>query len=142
MPRYVLLYHQCPPAYERPSHWDLMLETSGVLETWALRQLPHDWQAAHVATVAVDSDCRPVARTNSVQAERLGKHRTDFLDWEGELSGNRGRVCRLLSGRYDHLSLSPGDWEVALTGDLVGKLTLHHTAPGQPEWSLVYEPID
>ena len=43
MPRFVLLRHECPPDWVKPSHWDLMLERGQVLETWQLIDLPASW---------------------------------------------------------------------------------------------------
>jgi hypothetical protein len=40
------------------------------------------------------------------------------------------------------VSLSGDSWEIALTGDLSGKLKLQQTAQGQPDWTCSYEPID
>ena len=100
MPRFVLLYHACPPNYERPSHWDLMLEVGDALHTWALQELPHDWRAAQRATMAIDSSCPPVATGDAVDAQQLGHHRKSYLEYEGPLSGDRGQVHRIDSGNY------------------------------------------
>jgi hypothetical protein len=100
MPRFILLYHDCPPNYARPSHWDLMLEAGDTLRTWALQQLPRDWAAAHARTVATFPQCPVLAKGNKVAAEKLGDHRRDYLEYEGELSGNRGRVIRVADGVF------------------------------------------
>ncbi|MFO0841242.1 MAG: DNA polymerase ligase N-terminal domain-containing protein [Gemmataceae bacterium] len=73
MPRFVLLHHDHPHP-----HLDLMLEVEGVLWTWRL---------SHEPSVGVTQ-----------QAQRLGHHRLAYLDYEGPVSGGRGRVARLDSG--------------------------------------------
>ena len=72
--RFVLLWHETPPGANRPSHFDLMLETAEALDTWALAEEP---------------------RIGRVQvADRLANHRKAYLDYEGPVSGNRGYVTR------------------------------------------------
>src|SRR6266516_4579452 len=98
MPRFVLLYHDCPPKYERPSHWDLMIEAGEMLRTWALERLPRSWRDLQNRTAAVYSNCAAVAETDSVSARMLGDHRRDYLEFEGPLSGERGAVIRIAAG--------------------------------------------
>jgi hypothetical protein len=117
MPRFVLLYHDCPPSYGRASHWDLMLESGDVLRTWALECLPHDWQAARSRTSVVYPNCPSLAADNTVATMQLSDHRRDYLEKEGPLSGDRGTVMRVAVGTYCSEHESPGDWQVALTSD-------------------------
>jgi hypothetical protein len=114
MPRFVLLYHDCPPNYERASHWDFMLESGDVLRTWALERLPRNWQAAHSRTSVVYSNCPLLAEDNLVTAMPLGDHRRDYLEIEGPLSGDRGTVIRVATGTYRSEQEAPGEWRVAL----------------------------
>jgi hypothetical protein len=100
MPRFVLLYHDCPPGYARPSHWDLMLESEDGLETWALTQLPSRWHAAHARTLKIFASCAAMSGGDVVTAEYLAKHRMAYLDYEGPLSGGRGTVTRVASGTF------------------------------------------
>src|SRR4029079_11706988 len=100
MPRFVLLYHDCPPNYERTSHWDFMLESGDVLRTWALDRLPRDWEGAFARTSPVYPDCPLLAGDNTVAAMQLGHHRRDYLELEGPLSGDRGTVMRVAAGTY------------------------------------------
>jgi hypothetical protein len=37
----------------------------------------------------------------------LGDHRRDYLEYEGEISGNRGRVTRIASGTLLSLEATP-----------------------------------
>lgn len=94
MPRFVLLLHDCPNQKPRPTHCDLMLETGDALATWALAELPADWQ-----TLLDDSQLK-FASSNSVDAERLPEHRLAYLDYEGPVSSGRGSVRRLDTGNF------------------------------------------
>src|SRR4051812_41166798 len=100
MPRFVLLYHDCPPEYVRPSHWDLMLESGDMLRTWALAQLPRQWHAARTRTVERGGECPPLAAGNVVDARELADHRRDYLEFEGAICGQRGSVIRIEAGTY------------------------------------------
>lgn len=84
--RWVFLRHEMQPDAERSSHYDLMIERmsseNASLESWACEELlfaPADAQRV--------SDIR-----------KLADHRIDYLDYEGEISGNRGSVRRLSQG--------------------------------------------
>jgi hypothetical protein len=72
-PRFVILRHTMP-AGDCASHWDLMLESSSALRTWALAEEP--------------TANKPIAAT------ALAEHRLEYLDYEGPISGNRGHVTR------------------------------------------------
>ena len=82
--RFVILRHEPGPASERPLHWDLMLETSGGLRTWALAEEPQVK--------------RPIAATE------LPLHRPVYLTYEGPVSGARGMVTRWDQGMYRMLT--------------------------------------
>ena len=45
MPRFVILLHECPLDFERPTHFDLMLEDGDTLRTWALESEPRAGEA-------------------------------------------------------------------------------------------------
>lgn len=140
MHRFVLLYHQCPPGYERPSHWDLMLEADGKLRTWALAQLPRDWGGIRQRTAAVDPDCPTLGSDNLVDAEQLPDHRLDYLHEEGPLTNNRGDVTRMDEGTYITQVESENRWVIALTGrEVRGHVTLRQHAPGGVHWTLALD---
>jgi hypothetical protein len=127
MPRFVILRHETPPGYARATHWDLMLECAGVLRTWALPEPP-------------SPDCELVA-------EELPDHRLAYLDYEGDVSGNRGRVTRWDAGTYEVLCgvLAPAErpegrapeepeLRITLRGDkLVGKVTFNRVGGSSPQ---------
>lgn len=126
MPRYVLLYHECPPEYERPSHWDFMLEADGKLRTWALLRLPRGWEEVRTRTAMQFPSCPALADEGSVSVEKLADHRIDYLHEEGPLSGNSGEVRRIDAGTYETTAGDSKSWTVVLTGCLLqGELSLH-----------------
>jgi DNA polymerase Ligase (LigD) len=100
MPRFVLLEHEWNGV-----HWDFMLETGEVLRTWA-----------------IDA---PIVSGRDLPARALGDHRRAYLEYEGEISGGRGRVRRLDAGTYRVLDWSAVRVRVELAGfQLSGKLEL------------------
>jgi hypothetical protein len=100
MPRYVILEHDHPIL-----HWDFMLETGPILRTWRLATAPAPGQV--------------------ISALFLSDHRLVYLDYEGPLSGGRGKVSRWDSGIFDWLSHQESDVAVHLHGErLQGAATL------------------
>ena len=91
MPRFVILEHDYPEL-----HWDFMLECAGALKTWRLAEPP----ATHGELIA---------------AVALEDHRLDYLDYEGPVSGNRGRVKRWDRGDYEG-SLASDSWKICVIG--------------------------
>ncbi len=75
MPRFVILEHDHPLL-----HWDLMLEAGPVLRTWRLAAPPHPGEV--------------------IAATAMFDHRLLYLDYEGPLSGGRGRVVRWEYGTF------------------------------------------
>jgi hypothetical protein len=137
MPRFVLLYHDCPPNHERKSHWDFMLESGNVLRTWALERLPRDWQAAHSRTSAVHPNCPLLAIDNAVASTYLGDHRRDYLELEGPLSGDRGTVVRVAAGTYRSEHESPVDLRMVLTSeDPASRVQLSQSEADDERWTL------
>jgi hypothetical protein len=82
MYRFVILHHQSPTG----DHWDIMLETESALTTWSIP--PQS----------------PVGSSFACSATRLPDHRKHYLDYEGEVTGNRGTVVRINTGTYEQLS--------------------------------------
>ncbi|MEM9186332.1 MAG: hypothetical protein AAGB00_07550 [Planctomycetota bacterium] len=124
MPRYVLLRHECPDDYRDGPHWDLMLEdrASQTLCTWSLLELPSAWRVGDLSGGGA-----------AVAAERLPDHRLRYLDYEGGISGGRGRVERVAAGTFegdptlgDPTLGDPVTIEAA--GDLAGAWRLEHRA--------------
>ena len=84
MPRFVILEHDHPFL-----HWDLMLEVKDGLRAWRLLQGP--------------------ARGATIPATILSLHRKRYLDYEGPVSGNRGKVTRWDGGSYEIISVNPSE---------------------------------
>lgn len=89
MPRFVVLAHHTTPSSNQqagfarlalPVHYDLMLEHGEVLATWSFEEPP----ARHGQACRLIQD-----------------HRKAYLDYEGEVSGDRGRVERWEAGTYE-----------------------------------------
>ncbi len=96
MPRFVVLRHDPPSDTQQTLHWDLMLETEGGLATWSLPSEP--------------------VTGSTLSATVLKEHRLDFLDFEGPLEGNRGRVSRFDRGLYETHSENSNRLIVRLRG--------------------------
>ena len=119
MPRFVLLEHVWNGV-----HWDFMLEYGEVLRTWA-----------------IDA---PLVASQDLPARALPDHRRVFLEYEGEISGNRGRVRQLDTGTYRALQWSADRVRVELAGSqLVGEVELCRsrsesgdTASWTSEWEI------
>jgi hypothetical protein len=90
--RYVVLHHT---GIAEP-HFDVMFDTGdgGPLVTWRSPIWPID---------------RPTALT------RLADHRREYLAFEGEVSGGRGRVDRVAEGACE-LEMSAERWQVHIAG--------------------------
>jgi hypothetical protein len=142
MPRFVLLYHDCPAEFPRPSHWDLMLEQEGMLRTWALAELPQAWQPLVERTEeACRTSCPAASGANVIAAEALGDHRPDYLDYEGPVSDERGEVTRVESGTFETERATPDRWIVTVDGQiLAGRMTLNRLSPSGTGWQLTYWP--
>ncbi len=114
--RFVVLTHTMPVEDPRPTHWDLMLEQSGVLRTWAL-------------------DAEPNVQT-PIAARQLADHRLHYLDYEGPISGGRGMVSRWDAGPYDQLTENDRELVVRLKGSrLIGRATLRRDAHDPQRWT-------
>lgn len=110
MPRFVILEHDHPFL-----HWDLMLETGNVLRTWRLER-------------------PPLPGSGPIPATSLGDHRLMYLDYEGPVSGNRGRVVCWDRGAYVNEKWSDEFIHVRVHGGRVtGMVTLEWK--NGDEWS-------
>ncbi|HEX3600091.1 MAG TPA: DNA polymerase ligase N-terminal domain-containing protein [Lacipirellulaceae bacterium] len=137
MPRFVLLYHDCPATYPRSSHWDLMLEEGNALRTWALPTLPRQWRRAYEQTAGAYPNAPAIAEADEVAAERLGDHRLDYLEFEGDISSNRGRVARVASGSYHREDNSADCIKFVLSGDLaISHVELRRSSANDTQWWL------
>ena len=102
MPRFVILEHDHPQL-----HWDLMLEAGSILRTWRL--------------------AAPPCCGETIAAAAAFDHRLLYLDYEGPISGGRGRVVRWDSGAFTGQVQGEPPIIVHLQGQrLCGVLRLEH----------------
>jgi hypothetical protein len=88
--RFVVLLHQPGIASKRgaKTHYDWMFESEGQLLTWTTAPMKPGIESTQINDPIVTA-CEP-----------LPPHRLAYLEYEGEVSGGRGSVTRLLAGRY------------------------------------------
>jgi hypothetical protein len=115
MPRFVVLLHETPAGFVRGNHFDLMLESGDALRTWALDAWPTPGE--------------------TVAGERLLDHRPVYLDFEGDVAGDRGSVQRVAAGEYELMEESAVRLVVRLqSGELSGTLTLTKAEDDAQRW--------
>ncbi len=92
-------------------------------------------------TANVNPNCPAVAEGNDVAAAQLGDHRRDYLEYEGEVSGDRGRVIRVAAGTYaGEKELSAG-WQLSLVGDILSGIVVLRRIPSSGvHWTLSCTP--
>lgn len=107
MPRFAVLLHETPGDYVRPTHYDVMLEDGDSLITFAVPLAP---ETDHAQLV-----------------ERLPNHRIEYLQYEGEVARNRGRVKRIDEGTFEWVDRTENQWRVRVMGkSLQGVLRFDH----------------
>ena len=110
--RFVILTHDHPFP-----HWDFLLEQAQGLRTWRLHEAPDSGAGS----------------SSDIVAEPLPDHRTEYLDYEGPVSGNRGHVQRWDSGEYTLVEESQERVHLRLDGQrLHGEFLLTANGPGRP----------
>jgi len=113
--RFVVLRHEMPPGGERATHWDFMLETPQGLRTWALAKQPDVGEP--------------------IEAEALALHRTEYLTFEGPVSGGRGTVERWDQGSFRWQQDDEGEIVVQLLGNrLRGRAVLVRQKGSDRSW--------
>ena len=95
---FVLLHH----VLSDKEHWDLCLDLGDMLATWQIAADP----------LKNPSAGEPPGRP----ARRIGDHRRAYLDYEGEVSGNRGTVQRVDQGLWQPIEQAEDGWRVRLDG--------------------------
>ncbi len=105
MARFVILRHDVSSGLDRTEHghFDWMFEIGSALRTWA------------TDVVAID------ALQTWVDAAALADHRTAYLDFEGEISGDRGRVSRVALGTFELTENSSDRFDANLSWADVGR---------------------
>ncbi len=120
MPRFVLLTHDHPFV-----HWDLLIQAGETARTWRLLESPARWLSDPAIELA---------------AESIAAHRLMYLDYEGPISRERGRVVRWDHGLAEWISESEFSVRLRLNGErLVGELTIDRDML-RPLWSARFFP--
>jgi hypothetical protein len=115
--RFALLLH----SGHGPDHYDLMVQAGEALATWRL-----------------PGDPRKLPSGQGMTCHRLADHRWAYLEYEGEVSGGRGRVTRLAGGLCR--AIDQGDvWLLEVEeGGLAGRWRLERVQ--EPDvWQMVRE---
>ncbi len=119
-----------------PLHYDLMLEAGAALATWQFSANPAD--LPDPADPAAQGNARRLPAQNNARplpARRIQDHRPAYLDYEGPVSNDRGRVDRIDGGTYVLIEQSPDRWALELHGDrLRGRWTLTHRPDASDLW--------
>ncbi len=115
MPRFTISHHT---GSKEGDHFDLMLEEGEVLRTWRLR----------TASFAAPQEARAIK-----------DHRKLYLDFEGEISGERGRVRIWDTGVYTADEWTEKRIQAGLVGRQLRTRLLLTLAPGdrEPRWTVV-----
>ena len=117
MARFVVLFHQTSGSQSRGDHWDLMFQSGTVLRTWALVGEPRLGRA--------------------IDARALPDHRLRYLDYEGPVGGDRGRVTRWDAGEYSINAENEGRLEATLAGErLKCRISLVRNDASPDDWQV------
>jgi hypothetical protein len=124
MSRFVILLHELCGG----EHWDIMFEVKvdgcGQLDTWSIPP-----QSNLIGTLnKLDSFSCP--------AKKLPYHRLAYLDYEGEVSNNRGNVKRVDKGTYQKINNN----KFKLSGNLLnGELTIINNPETPNSYEIFFE---
>ncbi len=117
MPQFALLIHDSPLGL----HYDFLLEDGEVLKTWALLHLPEPGL--------------------EILCNALADHRSIYLDYEGPISGGRGKVTRWDRGIYSVELWTDDKIHVELAGaKLAGRVELRRQTKSSKQWSFEWQP--
>ncbi len=130
--RYVVLRHEVaissqerlrpsPEVSPRGDHFDWMFEVGEELLTWACEEWLSPTDASDAAAL------------------HLPPHRLAYLDYEGEVSGDRGTVRRVEAGTHRLLQAAEDRYLFAVQGGRTGTLTFYRTA-SSAWWTMAFAP--
>lgn len=130
MLRYVVLHHQMGASdkiRDTDSHFDWMFDRGDALWTWATDQYPE------------------LTSTGPLEAVRLADHRRAYLDYEGLVSGNRGKVSRVESGEFETIHETEDGFQFRVTGERCGIIRFQRTCAADipersPRWCWSFLP--
>ncbi|MDR1477927.1 MAG: hypothetical protein LBJ00_03200 [Planctomycetaceae bacterium] len=120
MNRFVVLLHRSDGGVFCEEHWDIMLEVyvdgCGQLDTWSI--------PPQICLLEIKNANLNKLNSFSCPAKKLPYHRLAYLDYEGEISNNRGNVQKIDNGTYQKISNN----KFKLSGNLLdGELTITDT---------------
>jgi hypothetical protein len=95
--KFVVQKHQREP---QPAHWDLMLESGGILETYRLALPPEKW-AKEV-----------------MEAVKIFDHPLKFITYEGPVNKGKGRVDIADYGTYRLIDMDKTQRKILFEGKL------------------------
>ena len=84
-----------------PTHWDLMLERDGILETYRLAEPPEKW------------------RKRAIEAVKIFDHPLKFLSYEGSVNEGKGRVEIADCGTYRLIKKDENQQQVSFSGKIL-----------------------
>jgi len=103
-----------------PTHYDLMLSCGEALATWQTASAPFG-----------------VVQGDRLEARKLADHREAYLTYQGPVSGDRGRVRILDSGKYRLIRQNEDSWEVEFHGRrLAGRWAISRCTETPETWLL------
>ncbi|MDR1484420.1 MAG: hypothetical protein LBT09_06315 [Planctomycetaceae bacterium] len=129
MNRFVILLHKLGEGVEGElgnEHWDMMFEVEidgcRKLDTWAIPP-----QSNLIKTES--GNIGKTLNAFSCPAKKLPYHRPEYLDYEGDISNNRGNVKKIDSGNFQKIREN----KFNLSGNLInGELTITNN-PNKPD---------
>ena len=78
-------------------HWDLMVESGEMLVTWQL-------------------SLAPLKQRRKIDAHRIFDHRLEYLEYEGPISHDRGKVAQWDRGRCQIIDSDALRWQICFEG--------------------------
>jgi bifunctional non-homologous end joining protein LigD len=96
--RYVIQRHT---REDEPAHWDLMLESAGVLETYRINKPPEEWGK------------------DPIEAAKIFDHPLKFLTYEGSVNKGKGMVAIADKGTYEDLSQNENQLKIRFSGTIL-----------------------
>ncbi|MGD0551639.1 MAG: DNA polymerase ligase N-terminal domain-containing protein [Sedimentisphaerales bacterium] len=96
--RFVVQRHQ---KESEPTHWDLMLERDGILETYRVAEPPEKWGK------------------EAIEAVKIFDHPLKFLSYEGSVNEGKGRVEIADGGTYRLIKKDENQKQISFAGKLL-----------------------
>jgi len=89
-----------------------------------------------LASWGIGADPLAASSGRPVEATRIADHRKAYLDYEGPVSGGRGRVNAVDRGQLHILSSGEDLWEFEFDGEILcGRFELHRSETECAKWT-------